>query len=248
MTNLIFIHGVNSQTTGYSNRLFKNIVKAYRRRLNAEGKSKKIIKEMTSQLIQKEIIWANVTTDLINRYLFLEYGLKKRSGKWNLLFKQIDPLAIQVMHYVRDKGHNRKAPMGILKSVDLSFKNACLNKPDKIIIIAHSLGSVIAFDYVFGFRRHKLSPKIKVQALITLGSPIAMFTTAMGFTDSKIKLPKNVRRWINIMDPDDGIARLCKPFFKNIPVQDILINTHWSPLGAHTAYWKRRYQTCAREP
>ena len=76
MTNLIFIHGVNSQTTGYSNRLFKNIVKAYRRRLNAEGKSKKIIKEMTSQLIQKEIIWANVTTDLINRYLFLEYGLK----------------------------------------------------------------------------------------------------------------------------------------------------------------------------
>ena len=61
----------------------------------------------------------------------------------------------------------------------------------------------------------------------------------MGFPDSKIKLPKNVKTWINILDPDDGIARLCKPFFRNIPVKDITVNTHWAPISAHIAYWNK---------
>ncbi len=192
------------------------------------------------ELVQKEILWANVTTDLTNRYLYLEYQLKRRPGKWNFLLKQIDPLVIQIMHYVRDKGHSRDAPMDILKSVDRSFKSASLDKPDKTVIIAHSLGSVIAFDYIFGFRkRYQLNRKINVEALITLGSPIPMFTTAMGFVDSKIKLPRNVKRWINILDPDDGMARFCRSFFKNIPVKDVKVETHWGPIRAHIGYWNK---------
>ena len=151
----------------------------------------------------------------------------------------VDPLVVQIMYYVKDKGH-KKGPMSILKDIDYDFNKACSNKPDKVVILAHSLGSVIAYDYVFGFRKYKLNPKICVEALITLGSPIPLFTSAMGYVDNKITLPKNVKRWINILDPDDGVARYCKPYFRNIAIEDRIVNTSWAPLSAHAGYWKAK--------
>jgi len=239
MTNLIFIHGVSSQTTGYSNKFYKNIIKEYIVALVKSGVPKKDAQDKASELIQKELLWADITTDLTNRYLFLQYDLKKRPGKWNIVMKPVDPLVVQIMYYVKDKGHKR-GPMSILKDINYDFIKACANKPDKVIIIAHSLGSVIAYDYVFGFRRYKLNPAINVEALITLGSPIPLFTSAMGYVENKIKLPDNVKRWINILDPDDGIARYCKPFFKNIDVEDVEVNTSWAPLSAHAGYWQKQ--------
>jgi hypothetical protein len=97
---------------------------------------------------------------------------------------------------------------------------------------------VIAYDYIFGFRKYKLNPTIKVEAFITMGSPIPLFTSAMGFVDNKVTLPKNVKRWINILDPDDGIARYTRQYFKKINVKDKEINTGWDPLGAHSNYWR----------
>ena len=239
MTNLVFIHGVNYQQTGYSDRFFNNIIKFYKSALVKKGKTRKEARERASKLIQKEILWADVTTNLANRYTNLQYVLKQKHG-WSIPKRKIDPLAIQIMHYVRDKGHNRKGPMHILKRVHDEFKKSCVNKPDKIIIIAHSLGSVIAFDYLFGFRKYKLSLKVKIDALITLGSPVPLFIASMGFPESKITLPKNIRRWINIIDPDDGIARFCKPHFKKIKVKDIVVNTGWNPINAHTKYFSSK--------
>lgn len=239
MTNIIFIHGVNAQTTGYSNKLFNNIIKSYMAGLIEDGKTKKEAQEKASELVQKELLWAEITTNLTNRYLFLQYDLSKRPGKWNFIKKAIDPLAIQIMYYVKDKGH-KKGPMSILRDIQSDFNKACSDKPEKVIIIAHSLGSVIAYDYVFGFRKYKLNPKINVEALITMGSPIPLFTSAMGHVENKIKLPGNVKRWINILDPDDGVAEYCKPYFKNIKVQDIEINTGWAPLSAHAGYWQHQ--------
>lgn len=237
MTNLIFIHGISAQTTGYSNKFFKNIVRAYVASLIKSGVPQKDAQDKASEFVQKELLWADITTDLTNRYLSLQYDFKKRLGKWNFVIKPVDPLVVQIMYYVKDKGH-KKGPMSILKDIDYDFKRACSNKPDKVVILAHSLGSVIAYDYVFGFRRYKLNPKICVEALITLGSPIPLFTSAMGYVDNKIKLPDNVKRWINILDPDDGVARYCKPYFKNIGIEDKEVNTSWEPLGAHAGYWK----------
>ena len=239
MTNLIFIHGVSSQTTGYSNRFYNNIIKSYKSTLVKKRKSKQEARAKARELIQKEILWADVTTNLTNRYMFLQYKLKKKPGKWNFFLKSIDPLVIQILHYVKDKRY-KTSGMNILKKVDNAFKTICSDKSDKVIVIAHSLGSVVAFDYIFGFRKYKIRPKINVEALITLGCPVPLFTSAMGHVESKITLPKNVKRWINILDPDDGVGRFCKPFFKNVKVQDITINTGFGPLGSHSKYWKSR--------
>lgn len=239
MTNIIFLHGVSSQTTGYSNTLYKNIIKSYIAELLKGGVKEQEAIEKAKSLVQKEILWADITTDLTNRYLFLQYILNKKPGKWNIFLKSIDPLVMQILHYVKDKGHKR-GPMTILKKVHQAFKSACANNPDKIVIIAHSLGSVIAYDYICGFRKYKLRSNETVEAFITLGSPIPLFTSAMGFVENKFKWPKNVQSWVNILDPDDGIARFCGPFFKNIRVQDMEVNTGFGPLSAHTGYLKSK--------
>lgn len=239
MMNLIFIHGVNSQATGYSNDLYKNIIKSYIGQLEESGLSQAESRAKTKVLLQKEILWADITIDLTNRYEFLQYDLNKKPGKWNFLLRNFDPIVMQILYYVRDKG-NKRGPMTILKRVHESFKNACLNKPDSIFIIAHSLGSVVAYDYVCGFRKYRLNPSINVKSFITLGSPIPLFTSAMGFVENKFKWPKNVKSWINILDPDDGVARFCSSFFKNVKVQDIHVNTGFGPLGAHIGYWKSK--------
>ena len=65
--------------------------------------TEKEIQERLSQLIQKEIFWANVTNNLTTEYNKLQYRLKRQHG-WVRIKKIIDPLMIQIMFYVKDKG------------------------------------------------------------------------------------------------------------------------------------------------
>lgn len=238
MTNLIFIHGVNYQVTGFSNVLYQNILKLYIKGLIKNNISTTEAQDKAQGLIQKEILWADVTTDLTNQYLTWQFSISKRHSFWNFIPKKIDPLVIQILNYVKDKGDKETGLMNILKAVNDAIESACSNNLDNVIIIAHSLGSVIAYDYVFGFRKYKLNPNINVEALITLGSPIPIFTSAMGHVENLITLPLNVKRWINILDPDDGVARYCKRYFTKINnLEDIEINTGWNPLNSHLNYW-----------
>jgi hypothetical protein len=237
MTNLIFIHGVNAHSIGYSNPMFKNILKYYKQGLLKKGLSKRDALAATKQLVQKEIMWTHKTNDLTNRFQTLQYNLKKRRGKWNFLYQLADPIVIQILHYVKDKGH-KTGPMMILKSVHRLFQQASKSKPKKTIVIAHSLGSVISFDYIFGFRKYKFDTKNTIDGFLTLGSPIPLFTSAMGYVENPVKMPTHLKRWINILDPDDAIARHCSQHFKHVPVKDVEINTGWDPIGTHVNYWK----------
>ncbi len=245
MTNLIFIHGVNYQTTGYSNWLFRQIKVYYNTLLNQKGLRAKEIEGRLAQLVQKEFLWADVTTNLTNRYIDLEYELfGGKRGLWNWATKKVDPLALQIMYYVKDKGDKQSGAMSILKKIDDSFHSAAQASKD-MVIVAHSLGSVIAFDYIFRFRKFYLDPACNVLSFITLGSPIPIFTSAMGHVDSGLKLPTNVKGWYNIFDNEDGIARRCKPFFRNIPLQDIEVKTGILPISAHIKYWRNKQTASA---
>ena len=240
MTNLIFIHGVNQQVTGYSRGFYNLILKNYKSILKRRGCERKEIDEKASQLVQKELLWADVTTDLTNRYLTFEFGPKKKSFLCNLIAPGIDPVVIQILYYVKDKGDKNSGVMNILGRVDNKFKEYQKDGMKDCIIIAHSLGSVIAFDYVFGFRKYKLDPSVNVKAFITMGSPIPIFTTSMGHIESDLKLPANVSQWVNILDKDDAIARYCAPFFKNIDIREIEVNTGINPIKSHGFYWQSK--------
>jgi hypothetical protein len=235
--NLIFLHGVNQQVTGYSSSLYNLVLKAYKKLLVKNGLKPQEAQDKANQLVQKELLWADVTTDLTNRYLTLEFGPKKRSFLCNLIAPGIDPIVIQILYYLKDKGDRASGTMNILGRVDAKFKEYQKDGMKECVIVAHSLGSVIAFDYVFGFRKYMLDPSVTVKAFITLGSPIPIFTTSMGHTESDLKLPSNVKQWINILDKDDAIARYCRPFFKNIDIREIEVDTGMNPIRSHGYYW-----------
>lgn len=240
MINIVFIHGVNDQVAGYSNWLFKQIIVSFKGYLLKKGFVLKDVNNRLSQFVAKEILWADVTTNLTDRYVALEYNLfGGKKGWWNWITKRVDPLALQIMYYLKDKGDRNTGEMSILKRIDNKFISIAEESKD-MVIVAHSLGSVIAFDYIFGFRKYALSSDCMVKAFITLGSPIPLFTSSMGHVDSDLVLPPNIKSWYNIFDKDDGVARRCKPFFQNIPLEDVEVRTGIFPVGAHVKYWSSK--------
>jgi hypothetical protein len=245
---LIFIHGVNDQSTNYSQHLFENLLTACRDKLKSRNLDDSLIDQILSKVVRHEVMWADLTVALTARYDQLQYP--KRKFLWDFTTRKIDPLAMQIMQYIKDKGDKQTGPMNILRDVDDDIAKVFLQtnigefvqgENKNAIIIAHSLGSVIAFDYVFCFRdKCRLDPSITIKAFITMGSPIPLFTSAMGHPDSDLTLPHNVRKWVNIMSRNDGIARKIQPFFKNIPIKEHEIFTSFLPIKSHCDYWKSK--------
>jgi hypothetical protein len=245
---LIFIHGIHDQRTSYSNELFELILRAARRRLQARGQSAELTEQTLRRLVHHEILWANLTTDLTNRYMQLAYEGQKLP--WGFLTKPLDPLAIQIMTYIKDKGDKSTGNETMLRQVSADF-NAIFAEDDigmtpsqptrqHAIIIAHSLGSVIAFDYVMGFREHRLPAGVTLHNFVTMGSPIPVFVSAMGHPDSDLTLPPAVHQWTNLRSRYDGIARPIKPFFRQMPIDEQIVGTGFWPLSAHSGYWRSR--------
>jgi hypothetical protein len=74
------------------------------------------------------------------------------------------------------------------------------------VLVGHSLGSVVALEYL---RRH---PEHRVDLLLTLGSPLGLrmvrsrLPAPLPRTDIRSLLPTNVGRWVNVRDPRDPVA------------------------------------------
>ena len=77
---------------------------------------------------------------------------------------------------------------------------------EEIFLIAHSMGSIIIYDILT-----LLAPHIKINKLITIGSPLGLPIIIDKIksdtnTDEKPKTPQNVLQWINMSDKEDKIA------------------------------------------
>ena len=111
-------------------------------------------------------------------------------------------------------------------------------KDDEIFLIAHSMGSIIAFD-VLSF----LAPNIQVNTFVTMGSPlgapfvlsrIARLYKSKIQEHIKLQTPESVNKhWYNFADIKDSIAmdyKLSEEFLENskgVKVQDYLVlNTY----------------------
>ena len=79
-----------------------------------------------------------------------------------------------------------------------------LSENEEVIIISHSLGTVVTYDLMRRFRH-----KIKVKLLITAGSPLGVKVIKRRLGMPLICLP-NVKRWVNISDKEDFVALRAK--------------------------------------
>lgn len=251
---VIFLHGINDTSTNYSQGLYLKVLDACREKLSEKGLDSAKIDEIIQKVSHHEVFWANLTTDLTNRYLQLEYEHKPNLF-WRFLTRPVDPLGLQIMLYIKDKGDKKTGNMSILKTVDEEMqrilssddvgKDVTPPQAQNVIIVAHSLGCVIAFDYVMGFRKeHQINPDVTVRSFITMGSPLPVFTSAMGHPDSDMELPSHVKKWVNILSLNDGLARHMKPFFRKIPVDEQYVSTGFFPIQAHIGYFKDYKTAC----
>jgi len=77
---------------------------------------------------------------------------------------------------------------------------------DEILLIAHSMGSIIIYDTLT-----LLAPHFKIDKFITIGSPLGLpiiinKIKADTKTDMKPRTPQRVMEWINMADKEDKIA------------------------------------------
>ncbi len=134
-----------------------------------------------------------------------------------------------------------------------------------LVILAHSLGSVIISNYLWDLWQPSssedppLNPQTALEkgetlaGLVTFGSPIALwslryanFGEPIPFPHSELgtRYPKTPGRWLNFFDQDDILAYPLKginPKYKQVVTKDLQISvgnlfTGWNPM-AHTEYW-----------
>jgi hypothetical protein len=104
---------------------------------------------------------------------------------------------------------------------------------ESAVVVAHSLGSVVAFEAV-----HELGGTVPL--LVTLGSPLAMSTVVwQRLVPQPPRTPENLGRWLNFWDRDDVVVarpRLADRVLANaagvVPVTTRIRSTG---LWAHTA-------------
>jgi len=102
-----------------------------------------------------------------------------------------------------------------------------LGDSDKILLIGHSMGSVIAYDALWELSHQEQIPG-KIDVFLTIGSPLGMNYVQrrlMGhnFTGKK-KYPTNIKRWVNISSIGDVTAldRVFLDDFSEMIKEDII--------------------------
>ena len=111
-----------------------------------------------------------------------------------------------------------------------------------VILIGHSLGSVIAYDVVRN--NIKAGSPLNIKTLITMGSPLKWVTDIRRAENGENGPPDPAAlslpgiRWINIHDKEDPITlkdELPDTMFRN--VKNVPIASGNTLIGAHTCYW-----------
>lgn len=113
---------------------------------------------------------------------------------------------------------------------------------DKLIVVAHSMGGNIAYDVLTHFL-----PELKCDLLLTVGSQVGLFEELKLFRSSDrsvpsanaktVPKPRNVVRWINVMDRNDVLAYATSRIFADS--EDMAFDTETHPFSAHSMYFYR---------
>lgn len=111
------------------------------------------------------------------------------------------------------KGEDSSFGSSVREPMTAPLKRA-LDRNDSVCVMAHSLGTMIAYDTLWKFSyRSEYRPKYsskEIDLFVTLGSPLGDETVKEGLFGARAsgprKYPTNIRRWVNIAAHDDYIS------------------------------------------
>ena len=144
----------------------------------------------------------------------------------NVIYKRLAELAVPVLtgigigkHLVATLFPDLKAYLTshavaseIQERLVVPLRKALLSGDD-IALVAHSMGSIVAYDVLWRFSRLTDYREIwhrRVPFLVTLGNPIGMESVRENLYDAdepdSLRYPANIEYWVNINARDDFIA------------------------------------------
>jgi hypothetical protein len=143
---------------------------------------------------------------------------------------------------IRDRAGQMRQARQILMD---ELKNALLPLAgQRIMVIAHSMGSIIAYDALRNIGRE--NPSFAVAHFVTIGSPLGLpsvkdhvYEERKRYAEVPVRTPTVVtERWVNYADRDDPVAldkRLrddYRPNDRGVRVEDeLILNDYTSPNG-----------------
>lgn len=148
-----------------------------------------------------------------------EAGEQERSEAGSLkrrllrsIYRAMDRLPFLIPHFADDnlEIHLRDLRRYVRNEYDIAdFVRRLLKKPLRaaaesgrpIMLLAHSMGSVIAYDSLWQLSRRTVE-NVSIDLFITMGSPLGqryIQSRLLGFKASgELRFPANIRRWVNI--------------------------------------------------
>jgi hypothetical protein len=213
-THIVFIHGIGNPSFDVAKKFEKNI--------SAEilHTDTQLHSFFWKQLVSEKEAKLSKILGKFPRAEFLSFNINLKEFIETYLIVRLRQMLI---NYFGDAVYYLSKNSGKVKS-QLEKELFGIAKKDKnarIILVSHSLGSVIAFD-------------VLTSHFFTVGSPLALFLLR---TDTKIEMQVPVKeKWVNLYDKRDIIASQLHPFFRQC--QDVEVKVeNANAVTAHTNYF-----------
>jgi hypothetical protein len=159
--------------------------------LNKHGPSEKDVKEANTTHYKLTRILYQVVDYFPFLLKFMSAVLQSTANEINRYFKNENNIACGVREKLKDQ----------LRPI--------LEKGEKVLLIGHSLGSVIAYDTLWELSHLENLPG-KVDMFLTIGSPLGMNYVQRRLEGNKYtavkKYPNNINHWVNISAEGDITA------------------------------------------
>lgn len=253
MPTLCFIiHGIGEQTPAFSDPLQRGVHRELQDLVELAEKDPEKRKSVDVTKLVKfiPISWGDIGySDQGTLYRTLYPDSFSMKGKfrqlWNAVmrFQPARQLSIyligDVFKYVGRYGIEiRRA---VFKRIQAEVQQVVKDgEPISIILVGHSLGTVILLDIIDGLKQSsaEFDASLADISLFTMGSPRALFSLM-----TKRAKPANFRKWMNFLHDRDPIAFPMHALDEH--VEDVHLKQWtlhplrpWNPLYLHSAYWK----------
>ena len=237
---IVYIHGINVDAPGYSTPLHHNIG-AY---LWKRG--------YWDHQVQAEVFWGDLFSPSAAKLLDL---MKAKKLGWSTVRRLSLDTVAQALGYedapgigAYDRVHERVA-------ATLKLGAAKAGGRGKVFIVAHSLGSIVASNYLWDIQHHKgifrtttwdAEQRLeRLGGMVTMGSPLALHSSRWTNFGTPIRMQSRGIPWWNALEYADPLAwplTGLNPLYDSEVTKDVVLRPPWwdlmrrTPL-THGGYW-----------